>query len=179
MAECPVLAPILARFPNTLPEDFVYVDVTYENKFDGDLEASEEELENILIEVDARTPQEIDAMREYVESRKRSKFLFDGQNLIKIKPKKLNALKAILGKALLVRKRRMHKRITSDPSKFEGTLQDYLQPSFIVPVLIDRITGALEQRTNYKEGVYAYKADEEEVRRLKALYKRGKDPEVK
>lgn len=189
---------VASRFSRVIPSDMRFIDTTYENNYDmgeGDVDLEgcqhQEELDDIILEVQPRTPQEMEAMREFVAATKRSKFLFDGENLIKIQPKKVSVLKAILGKAYLMRKRMQNKKkkkaevevqeemeeCQSDPSVFSGQLSDYTQRTFVVPILVDRITQMLDMREN-TIGVYAKGANMEEVRRLKEQFKRGDNPTV-
>lgn len=54
------------------------------------------------------------AIREYIKSKEKTKYLYDGQNLIRIKPKRNMEMTAIIGKAFWLRRRireRMMKQI--------------------------------------------------------------------
>lgn len=166
-------------------DDVTYEEVQYSQGQSLNREDEDPELTNIYLEVWPRSEEEVQEMRDYVEAQKKSKFLFDGTNLIKIRPKRFSKLKALLGKAQLLRKRikqngstKKNKKITGDPSIFNGTLAEYFQEVWIVPTLIDRITGNLELRDRVRSGTYMVKADAEEVRKVKEIFRRGKVPEV-
>lgn len=166
-------------------EDVAYEELEYSNRSSLNQEDQDQDLTNIYLEVCPRSDREVQEMRDYVEAQKKSKFLFDGSNLIKIRPKRYSKLKALLGKAQLLRKRikqngssKKNKKITGDPSIFNGTLAEYFQEVWIVPTLIDRITGNLELRDRVRSGTYMVKADPDEVRKVKEIFRRGKVPEV-
>lgn len=146
---------------------------------------ADQQLQSIFLEVEPRSEQEIQEMKDYVQAQMKSKFLFDGENLIVIKPKKISKLKALIGKARLMKKRMSRngstkkiKKITGDPSTFDGVLAEYFQEMWVVPLLIDRITGNLELRDRVRSGTYIRKADETEVRKVKEIFRRGNVPGV-
>lgn len=137
-------------------------------------------MEQVMAEVQPRTAEEVEVMREFVEATKRAKFLYDGLNLIKIKPKKANTLKAVVGKALWMHKRIQNKsgRTKVDSSKFDGYLHQYANACSNVPDLVELIVAELYSREDLKN-IYKTDADQGEVKKLKRAFKMGQCQSVR
>lgn len=153
----------------------------------GDIKAPvEDDLEDIWLEVKPRTPEEEEAMREYVDTQKKSKFLFDGKNLIKIKPRKMFAIKALLGKAYLKLREKKGKgsklkklceieeELTPD---FDGFLADFQSPTRIIPLLVETVCDRILMEDRPARGIFVRPADMDVVQQLKLDFKRGAIPE--
>ena len=82
----------------------------------------------------------------------------------------------IKGKMNLVR-RKWRNQLVGDPSKFTENLSHYTTPSHKVPYIISLITNEIENRSDIN-GIYAYAADEDDVRRFKKQLKKGSDVKV-
>lgn len=134
-------------------------------------------LDDIYLEVRDATPEEREAMRAYVEATSKAKFLFDGENMIKIKPKKATALKAVFGKAFWLHKKLKERRRAN--IKFDGYVWDYIpQSGYKVPSVLTYCIGEIEVRDFTRNGIYSLGGNQEEVRKIKKRFLEGKVPDV-
>lgn len=140
------------------------------------------------------------AVYEFVESKQKSKYLFDGVNLIKIKPRKNAAIKAIFGKAYYLRNRLTEKMreksnvfraatteaaAASDSCEGNvemGLLSDYVPSTGMkVPQLIQQCVNEIEARSrdSCEEGIYRMSGSSLEIRKLKELLLADKPTDVR
>lgn len=133
---------------------------------------------------------------EFTEAEQVKKYLFDGKNMIQIKPSALFKKKAILGKAAAIRKtvskRLDHSKITMQEiltGKFSGDLEDYIpeRSRFGVPDILYYALREIERRDAI-EKEYIYRPlvcnfleyrEASDIREVKRAFLRGKVPEVR
>lgn len=145
---------------------------------DGVQDDSQDELDNIVLVVQDASPAEREAMRAYVEATKKAKFLYDGENMIKIKPKRTMALKAAFGKAYWLHQKLKDKRRAN--IRFDGYLWDYLPKSgYKIPSIVSQVISEIEVRDTTRNGIYVVGACPDDLRKIRKAYLRGKTPNVR
>lgn len=152
----------------------------------------DEELDEILDELDdpevPMRPEEKDAIMEYADTKKKRKFLFDGQNMIRISPKRTAKMKAMLGKTLWLSKK-ISKTVSSVKlaviekavGVFSGNLVDYIpktgQP---IPPLIYHSIKEIESREPITRAwLYKTPARNRHINKVKRRFMRGNFPNVR
>lgn len=145
---------------------------------DGVQDDSQDEFDNIVLVVQDASPAEREAMRAYVEATKKAKFLYDGENMIKIKPKRTMALKAAFGKAYWLHQKLKDRRRAN--IKFDGYVSDYLPKSgYKIPSIVSQVISEIEVRDTTRNGIYVVGACPDELRKIRKAYLRGKTPNVR
>lgn len=163
-----------------------------ENEFEEMYEAMYDDGENV-------DDFEKAAVYEFIESKQKSKYLFDGVNMIKIKPRKNAAIKAIVGKAYYLRHRLTEKMreksnvfrsqsraaitdaASCDANVAMGLLSDYVPATGLkVPQLIQQCVNEIESRSrdSCEEGIYRMSGSNLEIKKLKALFLADKPTDV-
>lgn len=120
------------------------------------------------------------AVEEYLEVEQKTKYLFDGWNMIKIKQPKSATLRALTGKALWMTKK-LKDRINNvekvDVLANLGNIADHIQPGLKIPPLLYYCITEIEARDPV-EGIYVTEGCPREVRRIMKKFVKGKIPNV-
>lgn len=151
----------------------------------------DEALDDILDEIEdpsnAINPAQREAIVEFVDTKKKKKYLFDGLNLIRITPKKSTKVKAVIGKAYLLHKkfnRQMSSMKMAVVEKvvgtFSGSLSDYVPDSGPkIPPLIYHSVKEIERREPItRTWIYRTPAGSNVISKVKRTFLRGKVPDV-
>lgn len=146
-----------------------------------ELEAVLADLDAILEEADAEgmAEEEKEAIVEFVEAKKKSKYLFDGTNMIRIRPKKSMSIKAAIGKAIVMHHKFKERRQAKEEGRFVGTVADFVGKSGPrVPPLLYYCINEIEARECTVNGIYRMPGCPETIKKLKKKFLRGKVPDV-
>lgn len=137
-----------------------------------------------------------DGYDEFKEAQEARKYLFDGKNMIRIKPSKIFKKKAIMGKVSSMRDNLLAKldstKITAIEmieGKFNGDLDDYIPSgSYLgIPEVLYYPTREIERRLPYeKRFIYMPRSDsavreklKREIQKLKKKFLKGNWPNVR
>lgn len=123
---------------------------------------------------------EMSAVEEYLEVEQKTKYLFDGWNMIKITQPKSATLRALTGKALLIRKKlrdRLNNVQKVDVLANLGNIACHIQPGLKIPPLLYHCITEIECRDPV-EGIYATDGCSTTVRRIMKKFVKGKIPNV-
>lgn len=129
-----------------------------------------------------------EAVLEYAEAQQKKKFLFDGQNMIRIVPKKAAKMKAVFGKAYW-----LHKKIRDTLSNvksgviekatgiYSGLLSDYVpETGPKIPPLVYYSVKEIERREPVTRAwIYQTPASNGHINKVKRRFMRGKIPNVR
>lgn len=157
------------------------------NSFEQD-----EELDEILEELDDPTepmePSEREAIMEFAEAKQKNKYLYDGQNLIHIKPQTSSKRKAVVGKAVWLHKKIIERMSTMKAAVIEkavgvysGDLVDYIPKTGPqIPPLIYHCVKEIERREPVtRSWIYATPGVQRQINKVKRRFMRGTLPNVR
>lgn len=157
------------------------------NSFEQD-----EELDEILEELDDPTepmePSEREAIMEFAEAKQKNKYLYDGQNLIHIKPQTSSKRKAVVGKAVWLHKKIIERMSTMKAAVIEkavgvysGDLVDYIPKTGPqIPPLIYHCVKEIERREPVtRSWIYATPGVQRQINKVKRRFMRGTSPNVR
>lgn len=157
------------------------------NSFEQD-----EELNEILEELDDPTepmePSEREAIMEFAEAKQKNKYLYDGQNLIHIKPQTSSKRKAVVGKAVWLHKKIIERMSTMKAAVIEkavgvysGDLVDYIPKTGPqIPPLIYHCVKEIERREPVtRSWIYATPGVQRQINKVKRRFMRGTLPNVR
>lgn len=119
-------------------------------------------------------------VEEFLETKQKTKYLFDGLNLIKLKASKSATLRAIKGKVLWLRKKikdRINNVEKVDILENLGHIEDHIQPPLKIPQLLYHCINEIEARDPV-ESIYAIDGCPTKVRKIMKQFARGKIPNV-
>lgn len=157
------------------------------NSFEQD-----EELDEILEELEDPTepmePSEREAIMEFAEAKQKNKYLYDGQNLIHIKPQTSSKRKAVIGKAVWLHKKIVERMSTMKATMIEkavgiysGDLVDYIPKTGPqIPPLIYHCVKEIERREPVtRSWIYATPGVNRQINKVKRRFMRGTLPNVR
>lgn len=151
----------------------------------------DEALDDILDEIEDPSntinPAQREAIVEFVDIKKKKKYLFDGLNLIRITPMKSTKVKAVIGKAFWLHKK-FHRRMSTMKmavvekvvGTFSGSLSDYVPDSGPkIPPLIYHSVKEIERREPItRTWIYRTPTSSNVISKVKRTFLRGKVPDV-
>lgn len=189
------MATVLSGAPARIPEIVVTKDPASDDGQQENLYTSrdiDEELDDILDEIENSTrpvePVVKEAVQEFADAQRRKKYLFDGENLIRIVPKRSEKMKALFGKAYVLHKKIRDSMLTIKSAVVEkaigtysGYLSDYVaQTGPQIPPLIYYSVKDIEKREPVTRAwIYQTPASNRHINKVKRRFMRGKIPKVR